>query len=52
MVKDTIANSALAVLSFIMGQYFGAECAEWLMAALARLLGCYFPILSPRSARS
>jgi len=52
MVKDMVAKTALAVFSFLMSLYFGAECAEWLMAALTRPLGLYFPSLTTGGDRS
>lgn len=35
MLRDNIANTALAVLSFVLGQYFGANYADYLISVLA-----------------
>ena len=44
MVKTKIANTALAVISFLMTQYFGTDCGDWLMTMLAHPLRHYLPI--------
>lgn len=48
MIKDRVADTALAVLSFMMSQYMSAEYAEWLTVTLARPLARYVLNLSPR----
>ena len=44
MVKSKIANTALAVLSFFLTQYFGTDCGDWLMTVLAQPLRHSLPI--------
>ena len=46
MCRDTIESASLAILSFILAQYFGADCADWAMAVLVARFNAHFPKVS------